>query len=68
MSSSLVYTSPLAVITVVGLLDVLNGLQHGRVKVFLADRMLATSGIYHKLSFLGSFVDATGSTHFSAGE
>ena len=41
--------------------------QLGRVNVLLADHMHTRSGDHNKLSFSGSFVDAAGSTHSSAG-
>ena len=43
----------LAVTNVVGFFDILTVSNSGFVKVFLADRVHACSGIYHKLSFLG---------------
>ena len=51
VASSFVSTSPLAVTTVVGLLETPR-FQIGRVKVFPADHMHACSGVHHKLSFL----------------
>ena len=50
VASSLVCTSPLAVITVVAP-RYPHGLQLSRVKVSLADYMQTSSGIYHKLPF-----------------
>ena len=52
VASSLVCTSPLAVITVVGLLD---GLQLSTVKVSLADHMHTRSRVHHKPCFLRLF-------------
>ena len=52
VASSLVCTSLLALIAVVGLRDVLMVLQLSRVEVSLADHMHTRSGINYKLSFL----------------
>ena len=66
--SSVVCTSPLAVITVVGLLDVLMVSKSAEVKSFLLILcILAPESTTSSLSS-GSFVDAAGSTHSSAGQ
>ena len=49
------YTSPLAVITVVGLLGVLMVTNSAELRFPLADQMHTRSGIYHKLSFYRLF-------------
>ena len=68
VASSLVRTSPLAVITVVGLLDVLMLSNSAKLRSFLLTKcILAPESTTDSLSS-GSFVDATGSTYFSAGE
>ena len=69
VASSLVRTSPLAVITVVGLLDVLMVSISAELRSFLLTMCILATGINHKPSFLQLFfVGATGSTHSSAGE
>ena len=55
VASSLVCTSPWAVITVVGLLDVLMVSKLSRVKVFLAYHVHSSSWIHDKLSSLRLF-------------
>ena len=55
VASSLVCTSPLAVITVVGLLNVVMVSNSAKVKVFLTDHMHTRPGINHKLSLLRRF-------------
>ena len=66
VASSLVCTSPLAVITVVGLLDVLMVSNSAELRSFLLTIcILAPESTTNYLSS-GSFVDAAGSTHSSA--
>ena len=68
VASSLVCTSPLAVNTVVGLLDVLMVSNSAEQRFrLLTTRILAPESTTNTLSS-GSFVDAAGSTHSSAGE
>ena len=65
---SLVCTSPLAVITVVGFVDILMVSISAELRSFLLTIcILAPESTTNYLSS-GSFVDATGSTHSSAGE
>ena len=67
MASSLIFTSLLAVITVVGLLDVLMVSNSAELRSFLLTTcILAPESTTDSLSS-GSFVDAAGSTHSSAG-
>ena len=68
VASSLVCTSPLAVITVVGILDVFMVCNSAELKSFLLTIcILAPESTTNSLSS-GSLVDAAGSTHSSAGE
>ena len=68
VASSLVCTSPLAVITVVGLLDVLMVANSAELRSFLLTiSIVAPESTTNSLSS-GSFVDAAGSNHSSAGE
>ena len=68
VASLFVRTSPLAVITVVGLLYVLMVSNSAELRSFsLTICILALDSTTNSLS-LGSFVDAAGSTHSSAGE
>ena len=68
VASSLVCTSPLAVITVVGLLDVLMVSNSAEFMSFsLTMCILAPESTTNSLSS-GSLAEALGRTHFSAGE
>ena len=52
VASSFICTSPLAVTTVVGLLETLYGFQFGRVQVFPAHHVHARAQLYNKVSFI----------------
>ena len=53
VASCLVCTSPLAVITVVGFFDILKVSSSAELRSLVTDHMHTSSGIHHKLSFLG---------------
>ena len=68
VASSLVYTSPQAVVTVLGLLDVLMVSNSAELRsCLLTICILVPESTTNYLSS-GSFVDAAGSTHSSAGK
>ena len=68
VASSLVCTSPLAVITVVGFLDILMVSNSAELRsVLLTTCILDPESTTNSLSS-GSFIDATSNTHSSEGE
>ena len=68
VASSLVCTSPLAVITVVGFLDILMVSNSAELRSCLLTICIPVSESTTNYLSSGSFVDAAGSTHSSAGK
>ena len=68
MASSCICTSPLAVFTVVELLDVVTVSNSAEFKSFLLIIVHRRSGVYNKFSFLCLRVDGEGRHQFSEGE